>query len=216
MKTWKILPLLCLILALLAEKRRRFSRMYEVMFSLPMAISMSATCMIFKLLLNNSIGLFNYSLGLDIKWFFDKNTALWGIAIITVWQNIGYEFLYLSAALRNVPQDVLEAATVDGANRYQKIIHIEIPALLSTASILLILRVGSLMSVGFEKAYLMQNGLNISASEVISTYVYKIGLTGTAQYSYAAAVGLFNTVVNLILLTICNTASRRLQGSSLW
>ena len=132
------------------------------------------------------------------------------------WQHTGWDSIIYIAALSAVDPQLYDAATVDGANRYQKIVHIEIPALLSTASILLILRVGSLMSVGFEKAYLMQNGLNISASEVISTYVYKIGLTGTAQYSYASAVGLFNTVINLILLTLTNTITRRLQGTTLW
>ena len=133
-----------------------------------------------------------------------------------VWQHTGWDSIIYIAALSAIDPQLYDAATVDGANRYQKILHIEIPALLSTASILLIMRVGSLMSVGFEKAYLMQNGLNISASEVISTYVYKMGLTGTAQYSYAAAVGLFNTIVNLILLTVCNTVTRKLNGSSLW
>lgn len=133
-----------------------------------------------------------------------------------VWQHTGWDSIIYIAALSSIDPQLYDAATVDGANRYQKILHIEIPALLATASILLIMRVGSLMSVGFEKAYLMQNGLNISTSEVISTYVYKIGLTGTAQYSYAAAVGLFNTIVNLVLLTICNTVTRRLNGSSLW
>lgn len=133
-----------------------------------------------------------------------------------VWQHTGWDSIIYIAALSAIDPQLYDAATVDGANRYQKIIHIEIPALLSTASILLVMRVGSLMSIGFEKAYLMQNGLNIATSEVISTYVYKIGLTGTAQYSYASAVGLFNTIVNLILLTVCNTVVKKLNGSSLW
>lgn len=133
-----------------------------------------------------------------------------------VWQHTGWDSIIYIAALSSIDPQLYDAATVDGANRYQKILHIEIPALLTTASILLVMRVGSLMSVGFEKAYLMQNGLNISTSEVISTYVYKMGLTGTPQYSYASAVGLFNTIINLVLLTLCNTVTRRLNGSSLW
>lgn len=133
-----------------------------------------------------------------------------------VWQHTGWDSIIYIAALSSIDPQLYDAATVDGANRFQKILHIEIPALLATASILLIMRVGSLMSIGFEKVYLMQNGLNIATSEVISTYVYKMGLTGTAQYSYASAVGLFNTVVNLILLTVCNSVTRRLNGSSLW
>lgn len=133
-----------------------------------------------------------------------------------VWQHTGWDSIIYIAALSSVDPQLYDAATVDGASRFQKMVHVEIPALLSTASILLIMRVGNLMSVGFEKVYLMQNSLNLSASEVISTYVYKMGLTGTAQYSYSAAVGLFNTVINLVLLTTCNFATKRLSGSGLW
>ena len=133
-----------------------------------------------------------------------------------VWQHTGWDSIIYIAALSAVDPQLYDAATVDGANRYQKILHVEVPALLATASILLIMRVGNMMSVGFEKVYLMQNSLNQSTSEVISTYVYKVGLTKTAQYSYSAAVGLFNTVINLILLTVCNTVTRRVSGNGLW
>ena len=133
-----------------------------------------------------------------------------------VWQHTGWDSIIYIAALSSVDPQLYDAATVDGATRLQKIRHVEIPSLLATASILLIMRVGNMMSVGFEKVYLMQNSLNTATSEVISTYVYKIGLTGTPQYSYSAAVGLFNTVINLILLTLCNTATKRLSGSGLW
>ncbi len=133
-----------------------------------------------------------------------------------VWQHTGWDSIIYIAALSAIDPQLYDAATVDGASRSQKILHVEIPALLATASILLIMRVGNLMSVGFEKVYLMQNNLNLSSSEVISTYVYKMGLRGTAQYSYAAAVGLFNNVVNLVLLTVCNSITRKLSGSSLW
>ncbi len=133
-----------------------------------------------------------------------------------VWQHTGWDSIIYIAALSAVDPQLYDAATVDGATRLQKIIHVEVPALLATASILIIMRVGSIMSVGFEKVYLMQNGLNIATAEVISTYVYKMGLTKTPQYSYSAAVGLFNTVVNLVLLTVCNGVTKRLSGSGLW
>lgn len=133
-----------------------------------------------------------------------------------VWQHTGWDSIIYIAALSAIDPQLYDAATVDGATRFQKIRHVEIPALLATASILLIMRVGNLMSVGFEKAYLMQNNLNLSTSEVIATYVYKMGLRGTAQYSYSAAVGLFNTLINLILLTVCNGVTRKFNGSSLW
>lgn len=133
-----------------------------------------------------------------------------------VWQHTGWDSIIYIAALSAVDPQLYDAATVDGASRFAKIRHVEIPALLATASILLIMRVGNLMSVGFEKVYLMQNNLNLSSSEVISTYVYKMGLRGTAQYSYSAAVGLFNTIINLVLLTVCNGVTKKLSGSCLW
>ena len=133
-----------------------------------------------------------------------------------VWQHIGWDSIIFIAALSAIDPNLYDAAMVDGASRFQRITHIEIPSLLPTASILLVIRVGNLMSIGFDKVYLLQNGLNIPTSEVLSTYVYKIGLTGTPQYSYSAAVGLFSTVINLILLTLCNMTTRKLNGSSLW
>lgn len=132
------------------------------------------------------------------------------------WQHTGWDSIIFIAALSAVDPQLYDAATVDGASRFQKICHIEIPALLPTASLLLILRMGGLMSIGFDKVYLLQNGLNLSASEVLSTYVYKIGLTGTAQYSYSAAVGMFSTLINLILLSSCNFITRKMSGTSLW
>lgn len=190
-----------LILALLAEKRRRFSRVYEVMFSLPMAISMSATCMIFKLLLNNSIGLLNYSLGLDIKWFFDKNTALWGIAIITVWQNIGYEFLYLSAALRNVPQDVLEAATVDGANWIHRTLRIVFPLITPTVFYLFCLDlIGGMMMSG--PVMVLTNGGPRNSTETLVYHMYSKTVSGTNMgYGYAISIVIFLIVFLLMLLS---------------
>lgn len=190
-----------LILALLAEKRHRFSRMYEVLFSLPMAISMSAACMIFKLLLNNSIGLLNYSLGLNIKWFFDKKTALWGIAMITVWQNIGYEFLYLSAALRNVPQDVLEAATVDGANWIHRTVRIVFPLISPTVFYLFCLDlIAGMMMSG--PVMVLTNGGPRNSTETLVYHMYSKTISGTNMgYGYAISIVIFLIVFLLVLLS---------------
>ncbi len=132
-----------------------------------------------------------------------------------VWQNVGWNSIIYLAALSSVDMELHEAAMVDGASRLQRIWHIDLPAIVPTMVILLILNVGSIMSVGYEKVYLMQNDLNITASEVISTYVYKIGL-GQQQYSYSAAIGLFNNVINFILLVTVNKLSKKLSGASLW
>ncbi|WP_261301669.1 ABC transporter permease [Paenibacillus andongensis] len=132
-----------------------------------------------------------------------------------IWQGLGYGAVIYLAALAGINPDLYEAAKVDGASRFQKMIHIDIPGILPAAIILLILNVGQLMNVGFEKIYLMQNPLNISASEVISTNVYKIGLLG-ANFSFSSAVDLFNSVINLILLLTVNVIAKRMTETSLW
>jgi putative aldouronate transport system permease protein len=133
-----------------------------------------------------------------------------------IWQHMGWESIIYIAALSSVDMELYDAAKVDGANRLHRIRHIEIPALTGTMVIILILRLGSIMSVGFEKTYLLQNPLNLETSEIIATYVYKVGLQGTPQYSYAAAIGLFNSLVNVILLVSFNYFSRKISEKSLW
>nr|WP_246321048.1 ABC transporter permease subunit [Paenibacillus germinis] len=132
-----------------------------------------------------------------------------------VWQNAGWSMIIYLAALTSVSPDLHEAAIVDGANKYQRIWHIDLPSIMPTIMILLILNIGNFMTVGFEKVYLMQNNLNLDASEVIQTYVYKSGLLN-AQYGYSAAVGLFNAVINFILLISVNALAKRLKQASLW
>lgn len=135
-----------------------------------------------------------------------------------VWQQFGYNSIIYVAALTSVSGELHEAAEVDGASRWQRVLHIDFPALLPTIVIMLILRTGSIMSIGFEKTYLMQNNLNLSSSEIISTFVYKKGLgAGSANdYSYSTAIGMFNSVVNLILISVVNWISRRVGDTSLW
>lgn len=132
-----------------------------------------------------------------------------------VWQGMGYSSIIYIAALAGVDPSLYEAAKMDGASRLRKIWHIDLPSLIPVTVIMLILSLGSIMGVGFEKIYLMQNPLNTSASEVISTYVYKVGLIG-ANFSFSSAVGFFNSIINLILLVIVNGISRKVSQNSLW
>ncbi|MFD0959995.1 ABC transporter permease [Paenibacillus chungangensis] len=132
-----------------------------------------------------------------------------------VWQQMGWSCIIYLAALTGIDPHLHEAARVDGASRLRRIWHINLPGIRSTIIILLILNVGSVMSVGFEKVFLMQNSLNLEASDVISTYVYRSGILGS-QYSFAAAVGLFNSIVNFILLVLVNRIARKLNQTSLW
>lgn len=132
-----------------------------------------------------------------------------------IWQNAGWDSIIYIAALSGIDPQLHESAMIDGANRWKRIWHINLPGLMPTIIILLILNSGYIMSVGFEKVFLMQNDLNLSSSDVISTYSYRIGIE-SAQYELATAIGLFNSVVNCALLVCVNWASRRTGGTSLW
>lgn len=132
-----------------------------------------------------------------------------------IWQNTGWNAVIYLAALTAVDPTLHEAAQVDGASRFARVIHIDLPSILPTASILLIMNAGHIMTLGFEKAFLMQNSVNLTHMELISTYVYKMGLVNM-DFSYSTAIGLMNSVVNLALLVIVNYTTRSLSGSSLF
>ena len=132
-----------------------------------------------------------------------------------IWQSMGYSAIIYIAALSNADPSLYEAAIIDGASRLQKIVHIDIPTIVPTITMLLIMSLGNVMSVGAEKVYLMQNNLNLLTSEIISTYVYKIGLI-SGQFSLSTAVGVFNSVINFILIVIVNAIAKRVGETSLW
>lgn len=132
-----------------------------------------------------------------------------------IWQTMGFNAVIFIAALTAISPDYYEAATIDGASRFQRVLFIDIPMILPTIILMLILQVGNIMNVGYEKAYLMQNGSNTIVSELISTYVYKVGLQ-TAQYSFATAVGLFNSVANFIILVLANKVARKFSDISIF
>lgn len=134
-----------------------------------------------------------------------------------IWQSTGYSAIIYIAALANVDPSLQEAARIDGASRLQCIRYIDFPSILPTATIMLILAAGGIMNVGFEKVLLLQNDLNISSSEVISTYVYKVGLAkGTGNFSLSTAIGMFNSVINFILLVTVNFIAKRTSGNGIF
>ena len=140
-----------------------------------------------------------------------KNLYVWS----SVWQNTGWGSIIYLAALSGIDPNLHEAAKIDGAGRFRRIWHINIPGIMPTMTILLILSVGGIMNVGFEKIFLMQNDINLEASDVISTYVYRVGLLG-AEYSFSAAIGLFNSVINFIILLIVNKIAKKIGSSGLF
>lgn len=132
-----------------------------------------------------------------------------------VWQNMGWNSIIYIAALTGVSQELHEAAKIDGANKFQRILHVDLPAILPTMVILLIMNCGNILSVGYEKVYLLQNSLNTPVSEVISTYIYKMGLQ-QQRYSYSTAIGLFNNLINFGVLVTVNKLSKKVSGTGLW
>ena len=142
-----------------------------------------------------------------------KHIYVWS----AVWQTTGYSAIIYIAALTNVDQSLHEAALIDGATRLQRVRYIDVPTILPTASIMLILAVGNIMNIGFEKVLLMQNNLNLNYSEIISTYVYKVGLaSGLNDFSLSTAISMFNSVINFILLIVANWGSKKLSGSGIF
>lgn len=132
-----------------------------------------------------------------------------------IWQNAGWSAIIYIAALAGISPDLYEAAQVDGANKWQRIWHIDIPGILPTVVMMLVLEMGKVMNLGFQKAYLMQNAQNLASSEIISTYIYKVGMID-AQYSYSAAINLFNNLVNILLLVTVNHIAKKTTNNSLW
>ena len=132
-----------------------------------------------------------------------------------VWQGVGWSSIIYLSALAGVDQQLHEAAMIDGANKWKRLLHIDLPSIAPTVIITLIMSCGSILGVGWEKTYLMQNDLNMATSEVISTYVYRVGMI-QFDYSYSTAIGLFNSVVNFILLVLVNQISRKVSDTSLW
>ncbi|HEY8362826.1 MAG TPA: ABC transporter permease subunit [Tissierellaceae bacterium] len=208
-----------LALSLNAVRNQKFKKVVQMTTYAPHFISTVVMVSIIMQLLSPRTGLVNKLLGLvgigpidfmgEAKYF--KSIYVWS----GIWQSMGFNSIIYIAALASIDPSLHEAAIVDGASQLQRIWYIDIPGIMPTATIMLILSMGQIMNVGFEKIYLMQNPLNMSTSDVISTYVYRLGLVN-AQYSFSAAVGLFNSVVNLILLVSVNQFARKFGETSLW
>ncbi len=196
-----------------------FKRAVQMVTYAPYFISTVVMVSMIMLLLSPRLGVFNLglqALGLESINFLGRPNLFPSIYVWSgVWQNSGYAAIVYLAALSGVDPMLYEAAKVDGASRIQKIFNIDLPGIMPVAVILLILSVGSLLAIGFEKVYLLQNPLNLGSSEIIATYVYKIGLLN-ANFSFATAVGLFNSVINMILLVLVNSYVKRVSDMSLW
>jgi len=210
-----------ILLALMCNQMyaKRFKKFFQVSTYLPHFISTVVMCGMIIMFLSPSSGIIPKlcsMAGIQTGDLMGNAGAFSSIYVWTeVWQHVGWDSIMYIAALSSIDPQLYEAAEVDGASKWQKILAIDIPMLVPTMVTLFILRCGSLLGVGFEKVYLLQNDLNISNSEIISTYLYKMGLKSN-QYSYSAAIGLFNNVVNFIILVLVNQISKKLSDTSLF
>lgn len=212
-------PPILLALMLNQVSNQKFKRTIQTITYAPHFISVVVVVSMLFAFLALRNGLVNMIIGLFGGKAIDfMGSARWfrTIYIISdIWQHIGWSSIIYIAALSSINPELHEAAIIDGANRVQRIWHVEIPGILPTIIILLILRSGSIMSVGFQKVFLMQTSLNLSVSQVISTYVYQVGLIN-ADFSFATAVGLFNSVINFAIILSVNAVSRKISETSLW
>jgi len=133
-----------------------------------------------------------------------------------VWRGMGWGTIIYTAALSGIDSELYDAAAIDGAGRWKQTLHVTLPGIAPTIITLLILRMGGMMSLGYEKTMLLYNNAIMDVADVISTYVYRSGLGGGNQYSFSTAVSLMNTTVNIILLTLANKISRKVSETSLW
>jgi len=210
-----------IILALLINeiKSIKFRKIIQNITYMPNFLSVVVIVSMLTLFSNKDYGLFNKLTGFfgaaSVD-FMSKPSCFQPLYVFSnVWQFMGFNAIIYIAALAGVDQELYEAASIDGATRMQKIIHISVPCIMGTILIMFIMRIGNLMSVGFEKVLLMQNSVTLSSSEIISTFIYKNGIQ-KGQFSYSTAVGMFNSVINFILLISANSISKKTTKTGLW
>lgn len=212
-------PIPIIVALILNETSPKLKRTAQTILYAPHFISTVVLVGMIVVMFSKSNGIVNNAmeaLGLERYYFMGEEGAFRHLYVWSgIWQEMGWNAIIFIAALSGVDTSLHEAAEIDGATRMQRIIHINIPTIMPTIIIMLIMAVGSIASVGYEKVFLLQTDLNVEVSEVISTYVYKRGII-SQNYSFSSAVGLFNNIVNVTLLLIANTISRKVSETSLF
>lgn len=212
-------PIPIIVALILNETGPKLKKSAQTILYAPHFISMVVLCGMIVTVFSKESGVVNTileALGMERVYFMGEPGAFRHLYVWSgVWQQMGWNAIIYIAALSSVDPSLHEAASIDGATRMQRIIHINIPTIMPTIIITLIMAVGNIASVGYEKAYLLQTSLNVDVSEIISTYVYKRGIVD-ANYSFSTAVGLFNNLINIAMLCIANTVSRKVSETSLF
>lgn len=200
-------------------KSSKFKKTVQMVTYAPYFISTVVLVSIVTMILDPTTGIVNMlmkKIGMDTINFMGEPELFRSIYVWSgIWQMTGFNAIIYIAALSSADQELYEAARMDGANKFQKVWYIDLPYILPTLIIITIMNFGSIMNVGFEKVYLMQNPANLNVSEVLSTYTYKKGLL-SLDYGYSAAVGIFNSVVNTFFIVTVNKLSRKYSDTSLW
>lgn len=210
-----------IVLAMLLHhvKQKHFKKVVQTVTYIPHFISVVVMVGMINVFLSPSTGLINNIrevFGYEKIFFLGIPEYFKSIFVFSgVWQNAGWGSIIYLAALSSVSPELYEAAKIDGASKFQIIKHIDFPSILPTIVILLIMNMGRIMNIGFQKAYLLQNFLNTETSEIIPTYMYKVGIL-QMEFEYSTAISLFNTLINIILLVSANQISKRATESSLW
>lgn len=200
-------------------RSNRLKKTVQMVSYAPHFISTVVLCGMVTIFCNQDTGVFNVilnALGFESVNFLGKPEYFKHLHVLSgIWQSTGWSAIIYISALAGVDYEMHEAAIVDGATKIQRMIHIDLPSIKPTIIMMLILRFGQIMSVGFEKVFLLQNDLNKSAASIISTYVYEVGLIDN-NYGYSTAINLFNTIINVILLVSANKISKKLADESLF
>ena len=198
---------------------RRFGKIVQTVTYMPYFISVMVLVGMMNIFFSTNYGVVNtvlQALGIEPFSFMSSEKSFRHMYVWSgIWQGMGYSSVIYFAALSGIDPTLYEAAELDGASKLQSIRYIDLPSIMPTVIIMLIMSAGNLMSIGFEKAYLMQNDRNSGVSEIIATYVYKVGLID-ARYSFSAAINLFNSAINFVILIVINKISRKLSDTSLW
>ena len=198
---------------------RKFKKLLQNITYIPHFISIVVLCGMLYLFLSPQYGIVNTILetfGMEPVGFLESSKYFKGVYVISeIWQESGWNSIIYIAALAGIDPSLYEAAKIDGAGRLKRIIHVSLPGIIPTIVTLLILKIGQIMSIGFEKAYLLQNDLNLNSSEIISTLVYKQGIL-QGNIGYATAVGLMNSCLNLLLIIFANQFCKKFFDTSLW
>ena len=208
-------------LALNTTYHMKMKKIVQYVTYMPYFISTVVMVGILMQLMNPRIGIFNtviQALGGSRIDFMAQPNMFTSIYVWSgIWQYFGWNSIIYMAALSGISPELHESAMIDGASRFKRILYVDIPGILPTIIILLIMNCGQIMSVGFEKIFLMQNNLNLSVSQVISTYVYTVGLRNMPpEFSYGSAIDMFNSVINLVLIVTVNRLAKQFSETSLW